>query len=100
MSTQSVMPMRYHAEIYRRSIKNLQTAFTRERTYIYLIPTDTYNGQTSLALCFKGESHPKKVNKERIDAFEKDQNLQYYNYGMHQGSLCLPNYLKKTIGIR
>lgn len=99
MSTQSVMPMRYDADIYRRAIKNLQVSFTTARTFIYLIPTDTYNGQTSLALCFKGDSHPKKIDKARVDAFEKQENLQYYNHGIHHASLCLPNYLKKTIGI-
>ena len=71
ISTQSVMPMRTNAEIYRGAVKNLQIAFSNERTYVYLIPTDTYNGQTSLGICFKGDSHPKKIDKERIRAFEK-----------------------------
>jgi len=64
-----------------------------------LIPTDTYNGQTSLALCFKGDSHPKKVDKERIQTFSMGQKLKYYNYGIHHASMCLPNYLKKTLNI-
>ena len=99
VTTQSVMPMRYDADIYRRSIKNLQGAFSQERTYIYLIPTDTYNGQTSLGLGFKGDSHPKKVDKERAKKFATAHKLKYYNHGIHQAALCLPNYLKETLNI-
>ena len=99
VTTQSVMPMRYDADIYRRSIKNLQGAFSQERTYIYLIPTDTYNGQTSLGLGFKGDSHPKKVDKERAKKFAAAHKLKYYNHGIHQAALCLPNYLKETLNI-
>lgn len=63
------MPMRYDREIYQKAVKNLQDSFTKDNTWIYLIPTDTYNGQTSLGLCFKGESHPEKLNKDRIKQF-------------------------------
>ena len=68
---------------------------------MYLIPTDTYNGQTSLGLCFKGDSHPAKLDKERIKSFVKGTTkpLKYYNYKVHQAAFCLPNYLKETMGI-
>jgi len=69
--TQSIMPMRYDQDIYQKSISNLQNAFTKERTWVYLIPTESYGGQTSLGLCFKGDSHPEKLDKDRIKAFEK-----------------------------
>ena len=98
VTTQSIMPMRYDQEIYRKSLSNLQDAFTKENTWVYLIPTDTYNGQTSLGLCFKGESHPDKLNKDRIKAFEKANNFKYYNYKVHRAAFCLPNYLKEYIG--
>lgn len=42
--TQSIMPMRYDQEIYRKSISNLQNAFTKEKTWVYLIPTESYGG--------------------------------------------------------
>jgi spermidine synthase len=75
IATQSLTPLRFVKEIYQNSIKTLQKAFTKERTYAYLIPTDSYGAQTSLALCFKGDSHPHKLNKARVDAFEKEHNL-------------------------
>jgi len=64
-------------------LSNLQIAFTKEKTWVYLIPTDTYDGQMSLGLCFKGESHPEKLDKERIKGFEKENKLKYYNYKIH-----------------
>jgi spermidine synthase len=44
MATQSEMPMRYNKEIYQKSFSNLQRAFTKEKTWVYVIPTDTYCG--------------------------------------------------------
>jgi spermidine synthase len=67
MSTQSCMPMYFETQTYKNSIKNLQGVFTKERAWIYLIPTDSYHGQTSFSLSFKGDSHPLKINKERVD---------------------------------
>lgn len=91
ISTQSIMPMRYNKEIYQKSISNLQGAFTKEKTWVYLIPTDTYNGQTSLGLCFKGDAHPDNLDKQRVKAFsKKNPSLKYYNYKVHQASTCLP----------
>ena len=48
--TQSAMPMRTETHIFRGGLKNLQNAFTKEKTWIYLVPTDTYNGQMTLKL--------------------------------------------------
>lgn len=44
VATQSVMPMRTDEHIYRRAMSALQESFTKERTYVYLIPTDSYDG--------------------------------------------------------
>lgn len=84
ISTQSIMPMRYEKEIYLNAMKNLQDSFTKEKCWVYLIPTDTYNGQTSLGLCFKGDSHPEKLDKARIKAFtQANPTLKYYNFKIH-----------------
>ena len=99
VSTQSIMPMRYDDNIYRNAMSSLQASFTKKRTYVCLIHTDSYNGCTSLGLCFKGESHPKKIDRERIRAFSKLHKLKCYNYGIHMGSLCLPNFLRETLGL-
>ena len=98
--TQSVMPMRYDSTIYNNAISTLQRAFTKDRTYVCLVPTESYNGCTSFGLCFKGDSHPSKIDKARIDEFETKNNLKYYNYKIHHASISLPNYLKDTLGIR
>lgn len=69
ISTQSIMPMRYDKEVYQKSISNLQNSFDKSNTWVYLIPTDTYNGQTSLGLCFKGDAHPDNLDKAKVKAF-------------------------------
>ena len=89
-----MMPMRWRAEEYANSLKNLKSVF-KENCWVYLIPTDSYSGQTSLGLCFKGDAHPNKVPKEKIKKFcEENPDLKYYNYKIHLGALSLPNYLK------
>jgi len=100
VTTQSIMPMRYNKEIYQKSISNLQNAFSKDNTWIYLIPTDTYNGQTSFGLCFKGDSHPKNLDKTKVEAFcAENPKLKFYNYKIHRASMCLPNYLKDYLNI-
>jgi len=91
------MPMRYDADIYKRSMENIQHAFGQDKMYVYFGPTDAYNGSTSFCLGFKGDIHPKKVDKLRVKEFEKTANLKYYNYGMHLASLCLPNYVRDIL---
>jgi spermidine synthase len=44
LSSQSVAPMSLDKEVVRGSLVPLQDAFTKEKTYLYLIPTDTQNG--------------------------------------------------------
>ena len=99
MSTQSCMPMWFEDSTYNNSIKNLQAVFTKERAWIYLIPTDSYSGQTSFSLSFKGDSHPLKFDKERAQGFMKEKGLKYYNPKMHESAFCLPNYLRKRLGL-
>ena len=53
----------------------------------------------SLGCCFKGDSHPKKIDRELIRDFSEVHKLKYYNYGMHMSSLSLPNYLRETLGL-
>ena len=101
VTTQSIMPMRYNKEIYQKSMSNLQGAFGKENAWVYLIPTDSYNGQTSLGLCFKGDSHPEKLDRSRIKEFtKKNPTLKYYNFKVHQASTCLPNYLRGYLGLQ
>jgi spermidine synthase len=97
VSTQSLMPMRYDTKLFNRALKNVKEAFAKDHSYIYLIPTDTYNGQTSLTLSFKEGVNPKRVDKERVKAFGKSNKLRYYNYNVHNAAFCLPNYLKEGI---
>jgi len=97
ISTQALMPMRYDNDIFKRSMGNIQHAFGKDKMFVFFGPTDSYNGQTSFCLGFKGDSHPKKVDKPRVKEFEKIANLKYYNYGMHHASLCLPNYVRDIL---
>ena len=97
MTTQSAMPMRMSGEMYVSCLRNLQHAFTKDKTWIYLIPTDTYNGQTSFGCCFKDDVHPTKLDKQRVKDFEKLNKLKYYNYKVHKAAFCLPNFLKDTL---
>jgi spermidine synthase len=98
LTSQSVAPMRQDKEVVRRSIAPMQDVFTKERTFLYLIPTDTQNGQTALACCFKEGVHPEEnANRERVERFRKEKKLKYYNYGIHMGAFELPNYYRETI---
>jgi spermidine synthase len=97
ITTQSLMPMVWDADIFKRSLANIQTAFTKEKSTIYLIPTESYSGQTSFSLCWKGESNPKDMDKARIKAFTEANKLKYYNAGMHRSSFALPNYIDDSI---
>jgi len=98
LSSQSVAPMALDKEVVRGSLAPLQDAFTKEKTYLYLIPTDTQNGQNSLACCFKDGVHPEdSPNRERCERFRKEKNLKYYNYGIHMGAFELPNYFREAI---
>jgi spermidine synthase len=51
----------------------------------------------SLSVAFKGDAHPKKVDKTRIDTFEKEKDLRYYNFDIHHAAFTLPNYLKDAL---
>jgi len=89
--------MRMSSEVYMNGLKNLQTAFTREKTWIYLIPMDTYGGQMSFGCMFKENVHPLDINKERVKAFEKAHNLNYYNFKVHNSAFSLPNYVQEAL---
>lgn len=97
MSTRSVMPTSYDAEVYRTCRKNILSVFRKECVLVYLIPTDTYQGQTCLTLVVQAEDAPSNVSKDRIDRFEVNQKLKYYNHRVHAAAFCLPNYLKEIV---
>ena len=91
------MPMRYDPDIYKRSMDNISHAFTKERSWVYFAPTDFYGGCTSFSLCFKGDTHPRKIDKQRVKDFQKNVELKYYNHGIHHSSLTLPPYVKQML---
>jgi len=64
---------------------------------VFFGPTDSYNGCTSFCLGFKGDTSPKKVDKQRIKEFMKTANLRYYSHGMHLASLTLPNFVRSFL---
>lgn len=97
ITTQALCPMRYDADIYKRSMGNIQSAFGKDKSYVYLVPTDSYNGQTSFSCCYKEGVHPEKIDKSRVKAFEAANKLKYYNHGIHLASFCLPNYIKDML---
>ena len=76
---------------------NIQHAFQKKNSYVYLLPTDSYNGQTSFSLCFKEGVHPEQIDKARVKDFGAKNKLKYYNHGIHLSSFCLPNYIKDML---
>ena len=62
------------------------------------MPTDFYGGQTSFGCCFKGDTHPLKIDKTRVDAFTKQHQLKYYRHKVHKAAFSLPPYILETIG--
>jgi spermidine synthase len=64
---------------------------------VYFAPTDFYGGLTSFSLCFKGDVHPKRIDKARVKEFTKQNKLGYYSHSMHHSVLTLPGYLKDIL---
>jgi spermidine synthase len=99
VSTQSLMPMRSEPALYNSSLMSLRHSFSMEKTWIYLLPADAYNGQQSFGLAFKDGVHPQQVDKARVKDFCKTNKLKYYNHDIHLSSFCLPTYLKESLGL-
>lgn len=97
MSALSLMPMSFEMSEIRENLDMARSVFSKEKTRVYLVPTDTYDGQTSFNLMFKEGVHPKRLDKQRIREFTSKFKLKYYNYNIHLAAFCLPNYLQEGI---
>jgi spermidine synthase len=98
LSTLGNLPMMCEKEDFANCFSRCQDSFSKERAWLYLVPTDFYGGQTSFGCCFKGDVHPLKIDKTRVDAFTKQHKLKYYRHKVHKAAFSLPPYLLDTIG--
>ena len=78
--------------------KCLKSIFTPKNVDVVLFHIATYPaGIWSFQIAQKSYKDLKKVSQEKIDSFAKEQSLQFYNYGIHQGCFALPNYVAEML---
>lgn len=97
MTNMNGLPMRYQHN-FMRGLRVLQDAFTPEKTWVYLVGTDCYNGNMSMGCCWKGGSPPdENLDEARIKEFTKLQKLKHYNFKLHKAAFALPNFVKDLL---
>ena len=86
-----------HPDRIRETLANLRAAFSVVTPYLTSVPL--YGGMWMMA-CASATLDPKSVSAEEIDrriASRGIANLQYYNGGMHQAALALPNFVRELV---
>ena len=96
--TQSESPY-YQADIFRQVFANFQGIFGKDKVWTYLANVPTYpTGLWSFTCATKGKIHPlHDLEEEKISAFAKKNNLQYYNADMHRAAFALPNFVRHML---
>lgn len=76
----------------------LKGIFGTDKVHTMLFQIPTYpSGVWSFQYASKGTINPKQMDAGIIDTFEGNNVLHYYNSGIHQASLALPNYVKRLL---
>ena len=98
--TQSESPY-YQADIFRQVFANFQCIFEKDKVYTYLTHVPTYpTGLWSFTYATKGKTHSlHDLEEEKINAFAKKNNLQYYNADIHRAAFALPNFVIQMLGL-
>lgn len=95
--TQAESPA-FHQAVFAELNACLKGIFGKDRVYVLLFQIPTYpSGVWSFQLAANGAIDPRQVNPERVTAFERENDLQYYNAEIHQAAFALPNYVKKML---
>lgn len=77
----------------------LQKVFGDGSAHVALFFASTYpSGMWSIQIGTKGSLHPlKDFNDKKTQEFVNNENLHYYNAGLHRGVFCLPNFVTKML---
>jgi len=95
--TQSESPM-FNQKAFRQINSCLKEIAGKEKTKTLLFHIPTYpSGIWSVQIASKGSIQADKANKEKVEAFTRNNVLNYYNYGIHQAAFLLPNYVKQLL---
>lgn len=98
MVTQSESP-RFNQKVFKEIYEVYRSIFGKDQVHCYLAYIPTYpTGMWSFSYSSKGASHPLiGIDKERIEAFTKNNELQYYNESIHHSAFSLPNFVQNMI---
>ena len=98
MITQSESP-RFNNKVFKEIYEVYGSIFGKDKVHCYLAYIPTYpTGMWSFSYSAKGDAHPlNDFNKEKSKKFSDEQDLSYYNEGIHESAFALPNFVKKMI---
>ncbi len=96
--TQGESPM-FHQNTFVELNQCLKGIFGPQKVFTSLFFATTYpSGMWSLQMAIKGDLNPRSQDLEqKIKKFTQINKLQYYNWGTHQGSHCLPTFVSRLI---
>lgn len=76
----------------------LKGIFGNDKVHTLLFQIPTYpSGIWSFQMAVKDGNSPKTLDLKKVEEFEKNILLHYYNAGIHQAALALPNYVKRLL---
>ncbi|MGB1248563.1 MAG: polyamine aminopropyltransferase, partial [Chitinophagales bacterium] len=98
MVAQSESP-RFNENAFIDLFKVYDEVFGQQNVYPYTAYIPTYpSGMWAFAYCTKKSINIDRLQVGKIVQFCQNNELDYYNLGVHQGAFSLPNFVKKMLG--
>jgi len=90
---------RFNAKVYAELYKMLKAIFGQNQVHCMLGYVPTYpSGMWSWSFCSKSGIHPvNDLVDAKVEAFEAQNLLQYYNLDLHKAAFSLPNFAKTLL---
>lgn len=101
LTVQSESPW-FHRQAFIDLYQCLASIFTKEATYPYLAFIPTYpTGMWSFIYAAKDATQPwQNIDCNAIARFVEQENLQYYNAGIHQAAFQLPTFVQQLCNLQ
>jgi len=98
MITQSESP-RYNKEVFEEVFKCYKNIYGKNNVFCYLMYLPSFpSGMWSFSFSSKAGAKPfQNLNKSKIDAFCKKNNLKYFSHEVHKSSFVLPKFVKEIL---
>lgn len=98
LAAQGESPL-FHEEAFRDLHATLQSQFGPKQAHVALFFAPTYpTGMWSVHLATKTARHPiADVDLKAVEKFSAEQNLNYYNEGIHSQAFQLPGFVKRLL---